>query len=115
MATIRLTMAEYYTQNFESYSEIFKEHAISLAELMKIMDDEIISMGLPPVGRTKDLFRMVLDTSYAVDRDYKAKHHIDEPEYTVTSFMSKDEIFREMRSALSEEFARYMEHANETK
>ena len=108
-------MAEYYTENFESYSEIFKEHAIALAELMKIMDDEIISMGLPPVGRTKDLFRMVLDVTFAADRAYKAKHKIEEPDFNVAAFLGKDEILSSMRTALNEEFTRYLEHANEAK
>jgi hypothetical protein len=112
MASFRVTMAEYYTKNFESYSEIFKEHATYLSELMKIMDDEIIGMGLPPVGRTKDLFRMVLDTSYAVDRAFREKHEIEADTVSITTFMSKDEIFSQMRSALSEEFARYMECTN---
>lgn len=105
-------MAEYYTENFESYSEIFKQHAIYLSELMKVLDDEIISMGLPPVGRTKELFRMTLDLTIQSDRAYREKHNIDEPEFKLTTYMSEDEILSSMRTALRDEFERYLETRN---
>lgn len=105
-------MTEFYIENFESYSEIFKEHAVAIAELMKIMDDEIIGMGLPPVGRTKDLFRMTMDATFGADRSYRERYKVEDQSVSITTFMSKDEIFSQMRNALSEEFARYMESTN---
>jgi hypothetical protein len=101
-------MTEYYIENFESYSELFKEHAVCVAELMKILDDEVVSMGLPPVARTKELFRMVLDLSYHVDQSYKKKHGIDESDYEIKTFMSEKDVVGAMRNVLKEEFANYM-------
>lgn len=106
-------MVEYYFENFDSYSEIFSEHALHVAELMKRLDDEIISMGLPPVGRTKDLFRMVLDLNYHVDQTYKQRHNLGEPEFKLTTYMSKDDVISEMRNLLKEELTRYMGHVRD--
>ncbi len=106
-------MIEYYLENFESYSEIFSEHALNISELMKLLDDQIISMGLPPVGRTKDLFRMVLDLSYHVDRTYQKRHNLEEPTYKLTTYMSKDDVISEMRNLLKEELTRYMGHVRD--
>jgi len=104
--------SEYFVDDFENYSKIFKEHAIYAAEFMKILDDEIISMGLPPVGRTKDLFRMFMDLTYQVDRTYKTRNKIDEDDFKLTTYMSGDEVEKHMRSALKEEFDRYMNGAD---
>jgi hypothetical protein len=71
---------------------------------MKILDDEIISMGLPPVGRTKELFRITLDLLYHVDRSYKKKHNLEEEEYKMTTYMSEKAVISAMRSAVREEF-----------
>jgi hypothetical protein len=106
-------MIEYYVENFESYSKIFSEHAIHISELMKILDDEVIGMGLPPVGRTKDLFRMVLDLSYQVDQTYKQRHNLEEPLFKLTTYMDKDEVISEMRNLLKEELTRYMGHVRD--
>lgn len=105
--------SEYYMENFESYSELFKNHVIHVSELMKIMDDEIISMGLPPVGRTKDLFRMLFDLMYHVDKCYEKAHNIeDEDRYSLTTYMSKGDVLDAMRSTFKDEFARYMDELN---
>lgn len=104
--------SEYFVDDFENYSKIFKEHAIYAAEFMKILDDEIISMGLPPVGRTKDLFRMFMDLTYQVDRTYKTRNKIDEDDFKLTTYMSAEEVYKNMRSALKEEFDRYMNGAD---
>lgn len=98
-------MTEYYIENFESYSELFKENAGYIAELMKILDDEIISMGLPPVGRTKELFRMTLDLLYHVDKSYEKKHGIEAEGFKVTTYMSEKDVIGAMQSALREELA----------
>lgn len=98
-------MTEYYTENFESYSEIFKEHAGCIAELMKILDDEIVSMGLPPAGRTEKLFRMVLDLLYHVDTAYEKKHNVKKADYKIATYMSEGDVIAAMRTALREELA----------
>jgi len=104
-------MAEYYFENLESYSDLFKNHASSFSELMKILDDEIIGMGLPPVGRTKDLFRMTMDLSFAVDRSYREKHEIED-EFKLTTYMGKEDTVDAMKTVLREEFQRFMETQN---
>ena len=70
-------MTEYYFEDFESYSEIFRQHAVYMAEMMKALDDEIIGNGLPPVGRAKELFRMTMDLTYHADQSYKKKFNIE--------------------------------------
>jgi hypothetical protein len=107
--------AEYYVDDFENYAEIFREHALCVAELMKILDDEIISMGLPPVGRTKDLFRMVMDLTCQVDETYKKRNGIKVDEFRPTTYMSSDEVYKHMRTTFKEEFDRYMSANDGTK
>ena len=102
-------MAEYYFENFESYSELFRKHALYVSELMKILDDEIIGMGLPPVGRAKDLFRMTLDLTYPTDRAYKEMMGLKENEFKLTTYMDQNEVLDSMRTALRDEFTRYMD------
>jgi len=102
-------MAEYYAENFESYSELFRDHAVRFSELMKTLDDEIIGLGLPPVGKSKDLFQMAMDLTYHADRAYKDKYCPQEAEFKLTTYMSKDEILSSMRTVFTEEFARYMD------
>lgn len=111
-----LLVSEFYYKNLESYSEIFKGHAAAISNLMKILDDSIIHAGLPPVGRTRDLFRMVFDLLYQVDTAYKEENKIQE-EISVkfSTFMSQDEIVSAMRNALKEEFNRFMETKNDDK
>ena len=99
-------------QNAESYVELFKAHAENLAVLMRTMDDAVIKAGLPPVARTKELFRMVLDLSYQVDRAYKKKHDIKENDLILSTYMTKDELKADMRNIFVEEFNRYIDDFN---
>lgn len=109
-------MSEYYYKNLESYSEIFKGHAHAISSLMKILDESIIYAGLPPVGRTRDLFRMVFDLLYQVDTAYKEVNKIQEDtSIKFSTFMSQDEIISAMRNALKDEFDRFLETKNDNK
>lgn len=108
-------MTEFYVENFDAYSEIFKEHAGYIAELMKILDDEIVSMGIPPVGRTEKLFRMTLDLLYHVDQSYKKKYEIDEPEFKLTTYMSEKDVIGSLRTAIKEELIDLNGNNNGTK
>lgn len=94
--------------NPESYFKLFQEHTEKLAKLMKILDESIIHADLPPVGRSKDLFRMVLDISYQVDRAYKREHNIEEPEYAISTLISREKYKEEMRGVFVEEFNRFL-------
>jgi hypothetical protein len=107
-----MDLPEYYMSDFESYSELFKSHAEKLAKLMKIMDESIIREDLPPVGRPKDLFRMVMDMSYQVDRAYKKANGIKDPEYIVSLSTSRDQMKEDMKTIFVEEFNRYIDQFN---
>jgi hypothetical protein len=76
------------------------------------MDDAVIGAGLPPVGRSRELFKMVLDLSYQVDRAYKKKHNIQESDFIVSTYMTKDELKADMRNIFVEEFHRYIDEFN---
>ena len=95
-------MAEYYFENFESYSELFRKHALYVSELMKILDDEIIGMGLPPVGRAKDLFRMTLDLTYPTDRAYKEMMGLKENETAALHSHMEPQRIKDIKAALSD-------------
>jgi hypothetical protein len=107
-----MDLPEYYMQDAESYVELFKAHAENLSVLMRTMDDAVIKAGLPPVARTKELFRMVLDLSYQVDRAYKKKHDIKENDLILSTYMTKDELKADMRNIFVEEFNRYINDFN---
>lgn len=110
-----MDVPEYYMNDFESYSELFKSHAKSLAKLMKIMDESIIHEDLPPVGRPKDLFRMVMDMSYQVDRAYKRANGITDPEYIVSLSTSREQMKEDMKTIFVEEFNRFLSTQNDDK
>jgi hypothetical protein len=108
-----MIMREYFHKDFDNYLPLFKEHAIYFAELMKVLDDEFISMGLPPVGRTRELFKMASDLIYPVDESYREKFAPGvESDHMFTSFIGRDEIISSMRTLLQEELARYLESSN---
>jgi hypothetical protein len=107
-----MDVPEYFMDNPESYSELFECHATKLAKLMKIMDMAIINEDLPPVGRSRDLFRMVMDMSYQVDRAYKRKHEIKDPEYTVSTLLTREKYQDEMREVFTQEFNKYIDDFN---
>lgn len=100
---------EYYFTDFPNYSLLFKGHSIHIAELMKILDDEIINLGLPPVGKSRDLFQMAMDLSYHVDQSYEDKFSIknDSPGYS--RYLDDERIADSVRTVFREEFNRFME------
>ena len=109
-------MVEYYYKDFESYSEIFLQHAKGMSKLMQILDEEIVNKGLPPVGRSKELFRMVQAITYHVNSAYKEKFDIEEDnEIRFTTYMSQDEILNVVKNTLKEEFNRFLESQNDFK
>jgi len=95
----------YYQQNFESYLESFKEEVAAQVTLMKILDDEIVFKGLPPVGRTKELFSMVESLGYASDHRYKKKNNIADDTYNYFTYLKKEDMLDDMRNILKEEVA----------
>lgn len=110
-----MDLPEYYLHDSESYLELFRAHAKGMANLMRAFDDEIIDAALPPVGRSKELFRMTLDLSYQVDRAYKNKHNIKEPDFMISTYIRKDELKEDMRNIFVEEFNRFLSAQNDDK
>jgi len=102
-------MSKYYLENLESYIESFKEEVTVQVAFMKILDEEIVGKGLPPVGKTSELFSMVESIGYAADARHKLKNNIVESDYDYVSYFKKDDMLTEMRSMLREEVARFFD------
>lgn len=98
---------EYYMQDFDTYASLFRGHAMCMVEMMRIMD-EIIQTDLNiAVGRPKQLYDMVNDLLYKVDRSYKAKKNIADRELEII-YRSFDEGAKDqMRNVFREEVERY--------
>lgn len=75
---------------------------------MKILDERIASeLGMPTM-RPKDLFRMVQDMKYDVDRSYKKEKNIEDDHIFLDTFVTKDETISKMQTMLQDEFKRYL-------
>jgi hypothetical protein len=105
-------MNGYHKDDFDTYVRLFSEESTRIVELMRILDEKINTELDMHSVRPKDLFRMVLDLSYDVDRTYKKEKGIEDEPYSITTFASKDEILSEMCSTLREEFQRYLDGVN---
>ena len=108
--SISLDMSKYYQQDFEGFLESYKQEVAAQVALMKILDGEIICNNLPPVGRTKELFRMVDTIGYAADFRYKKENNIVENDFDYVTYFKKEDILTEMRSILREEVTNYFSH-----
>lgn len=75
---------------------------------MKILDERISAeLGMPTM-RPKDLFRMVIDLSYEVDRLYKKRKNIEDDHIVLDAFVTRDETISKMQTMLKDEFKRYL-------
>ena len=108
--SVSLDMSKYYQQDFEGFLESFKEEVAAQVAMMKILDGEIICNNLPPVGRTKELFRMVDTIGYAADHRYKKKNNIVENDFDYVTYFKKEDMLTEMRNILREEVTNYFSH-----
>jgi hypothetical protein len=102
---ISLDMSKYYQQDFEGFLESFKEEVAAQVVMMKILDEEITCNDLPPVGRSKELFRMLDTICYAADHRYKKKNNIVENDFDYITYFKKEDMLTEMRNILREEVA----------
>ena len=101
-------MLKYCDEDFEFYSELFHKQASRTVDLMKILDERISAeLGMPTM-RPKDLFRMVMDLSYEVDRLYKKEKNIEDDHIVLDAFVTKDETISKMQTMLQDEFKRYL-------
>ena len=105
--SVFLDMSKHYQQDAESYIESFKEEVAIQVAFMKILDEEIVGKGLPPVGKTSELFSMVESIGYAADSRYKLKNNIVEGDYDYVTYFKKDDMLTEMRNILREEVANF--------
>ena len=107
---VSLDMSKYYQQDFEGFLESFKEEVDAQLAMMKILDEQIIYKDLPPVGRTKELFRMIDTIGYAADHRYKKKNNIVENDFDYVTYFKKEDMLNEMRNILREEVTNYFSH-----
>jgi len=105
--SVSLDMSKYYQQDFEGFLESFKEEVDAQLAMMKILDEQIIYKDLPPVGRTKELFRMIDTIGYAADHRYKKKNNIVENDFDYVTYFKKEDMLTEMRNILREEVAAF--------
>ena len=108
-ASFSSDMSKYYQENLKSYIESFKEETTVQVAFMKILDEEIVDRGLPPVEKTSELFSMVESIGYAADARHKLKNNIVESDYDYVSYFKKDDMLTELRSMLREEVARFFD------
>jgi hypothetical protein len=104
---VSLDMSKYYQQDFDGFLESFKEEVDAQLAMMKILDEQIIYKDLPPVGRTRDLFRMIDTIGYAADHRYKKKNNIVENDFDYVTYFKKEDMLNEMRNILREEVAAF--------
>lgn len=98
---------EYYMEDYATYEDVFRQHSIRIADMMRILDENILTETQMTVGRPKDLFRMVMDMMYAVDKSYQKQKGIDEERDHLFHYSFKDDAKEEMRTLLREEIERY--------
>lgn len=100
-------MSEYRSEDFETYARCFSTEVFRVVELMRIFDEKLqVELNMHSV-RPKDLFRMVMDLSYDVDRAYKKEKNIGDEPFNITTFISKDELSSQLRTLLRDELQRY--------
>ena len=101
-------MSEFASEDFETYSILFSLHATQTIELMRILEEKI-TVELEMVNvRPKDLFRMVMDMTYQVDRLYKKENNIKYEYNFMDTLVVKNDTIAEMRTMLQDEFKRYL-------
>jgi hypothetical protein len=105
-------MSKHYQQDAESYLESFKEEVAAQVALMNILDECIVGKGLPPVGKSSELFSMVESIGYAADSRHKIKNNIVENDYNYVTYFKKDDMLTEMRNILKEEVALFFSRYN---
>lgn len=101
---------EYFMDDYDTYSLVFHQQSMRISDLMRILDTCVnIETGLV-VGRPKDLFRMVMDMLYMVDRSYEKEKGIVEERDHLFHYSFKDDAKEEMRNLLREEIERYFDN-----
>jgi len=102
-------MSTYHLDNPDSYYECYQEEIEHVTKLMVALDRALIHSNLPPVGKTKELFDMVDNMAYDVEKRYKKKNGIDNDDVDSFSYFKKDDLMDSMRTVLQEEVTRYFD------
>lgn len=103
--------------DFPVYSGLFKTQSARTVELMRILSEQI-ETDLPTAYiSAKDLYSMVDEMSYKIDREYKKQKNIVDPEDSpIVTYLSRASMVDEMRNLFREEFKRYLDgQKNENK
>ena len=103
-------MHEAAYEEFSAYSEVFSKEALITAELMRITLEKfqnelmVAELRCPSI---KELYDIVNELTYSADRVYKKKKGIDDYPLFMSPYISKDDVFAEMRTLLREEVQNY--------
>jgi prephenate dehydrogenase len=94
-------------EDYAVYSDLFAQHSIRIADMMRILSQNIEAETQMTVTNPKDLFGMVTEILYAVDRSYKYAKDVKEEDDVLLHYSFKDDAKEEMRNLLREEIERY--------
>ena len=100
-------MNHYHHDNPDAHFECYEEEVAYVTKLMVALDRALIHSNLPPVGKTKDLFDMVHDMSYVVEKRYMKKQGLEEDDGF--TYFNKNDLLDSMKTLLQEEVARYFD------
>ena len=113
----RLSMYESAYEAFSTYSRIFSKEALIAAELMRITLEKFRNESLVDELRcpsVKELYEIVYDIGHFADRAYKKEKGIDDRAFFMDSYISKEDVFAEMRTLLRDEVQNYYGERNES-
>ena len=108
-------MHEAAYEDFIAYSEVFSKEVLITAELMRITLEKfqnelmVAELRCPSI---KELYDIVSELTYSADRVYKKK--IDDDPLFMSSYISKHDVFAEMRTLLREEVQNYFGERDES-
>jgi len=106
-------MADFCIEDYDLYSELFDQHSTAIIGLMRILDQKIVADLALPVTRPRELFRMVMDLSYEVDRLYKKEKNIKDEWHVIDSTRMGQDMIDQMKTVLQSEFNHYLGEGNE--
>lgn len=110
-------MHEAAYEDFSAYSEVFSKEVLITSKLMRITLEEfqnelmVAELRCPSI---KELYDIVSELTYFADRVYKKKKDIDDDPLFMSSYISKHDVFAEMRTLLREEVQNYFGERDES-
>lgn len=110
-------MYESAYEDFSTYSRIFSKEALIAAELMRITLEKFRNEPLVDELRcqsVKELYEIAYDIGHFADRAYKKEKGIDDRAFFMDPYISKEDVFAEMRTLLRDEVQNYFGERNES-